>query len=162
MKHVLTGILIVLLTVVQTTVLRGIEIFHVIPNLLFIFVVCYSLLRSDYSALFVAAVCGLVLDVLGGRAIGINTLLCTLSAYTCVAVSGSLFNNNSFVAMVFVLLLSLPYELFIYVFYFVIWGRGALGFVLLHKLIPAVLYNFVMTLLIYPVARLIVGENAQP
>ena len=161
MRHVLTGIFILVLTVLQTTVLRGIEIFHVIPNLLFIFVVCYSLLRGDYSALIVAAVCGLILDTIGGRAIGINTLLCTLAAYFCVAVSGNLFNNNSFVAMVFVLLLSLPYELMIYIFYFAIWGRGALGFALLHKLVPAVLYNFVMTFFVYPVTRSVVGESIQ-
>jgi len=157
-RYVLTGIFIFLLAAVQTTVLRGIEIFHTIPNMLFIFAVCYSLLRGDYVALAYAFACGLVLDLTGGRLIGINTLLCTLASYFCISISGDLFNNNRFVSMVFVLLLSLPYETLIYLFYFVIWGRGSLGFALVAKIIPAALYNFIFTIILYPAVKRLAEE----
>ncbi len=156
-RQVLTVIFILLMAVLQTTVLRGLEVFHVIPNLLFITVVCYSLRRGDYSAMVVGVACGLILDVTGGRAVGINTLLCTYAAFFCVRVSSSLFNNNVFVSMVFVLLLSIPYELLIYLFYFVIWGRGALGYALLCKILPAVVYNFLFTIVLYPAVRRVAG-----
>jgi len=155
---VLTVILICLLASVQTTVLRGIELFHVIPNLLFIFVVCYSLLKEDYSALIYAVLCGVILDLTGGRSIGINALLCTLAAYLCLSVSGNLFNNNLFVSMVFVFVLSLPYELLTYLFYFVIWGRGAFLYAIFLKIIPIAAYNFVCTMALYPLIKKIGGE----
>lgn len=156
-SRVLTVVLVFLLAVLQTTLVHGISVFHTVPNLLFIAVVCYSLLHADYSALVFAAACGLLLDVTGGRAIGINTLFCLYAAYFCIRISGSLFNNNVFVSMVFVMLLSVPYELFTYVLYFAVWGHGTFGYALLCKIVPAVLYNFVMTLLIYPLTRSMTG-----
>ena len=151
------GIFIFFEAALQTTVIRGIEVFHVIPNLLFITVVCFSLRRGDYSALVVGAICGLILDMLGGRVVGINTLLCVYVAYLCICISSNLFNNNLFVSMVFVLLFSIPYEFLIYLFYFAIWGQGAFGYALIARILPTVLYNFLFTLVLYPIIRRIAG-----
>ena len=152
-EYLLTAVLVFVLLVIQTTILRGIEVFDVIPNLLMIMVVCYSLLHEDYSALVVGAVCGLLLDWHGGRAVGMNALLCTLLAYLCVWVSGSLYSNNSIVAMVFVFFLSIAYELVVYIFYFAIWGYGSFGYALVFKILLAAVYNGLVTILIYPLAR---------
>ncbi len=153
-----TGILILLTATLQTTVIRGLEVFHVIPNLLFIVVVSYGILHDDYSSLFVGAVCGLILDVLGGRVVGINTLICTYVAYLCLLISDNLFNNNAFVAMVFVLLLSIPYEVLTYLCYFVIWGKGSLWYAVFHKILPIAVYNFLFTLPLYPIVKKVTGQ----
>ena len=152
-KYLLTAVLIFVLIILQTTVVRGVEVCNVIPNLLVVMVVCYSLLHGDYSALAVGAVCGLLLDIHGGRTVGMNALLCTLLAYLCVCVSGNLYNNNSFVALVFVLFLSMAYDLVIYIFNFAIWGHGNFVFVLLHKILPGSVYNSLVTLFLYPLVR---------
>ena len=158
-KVVLILILILLLTVLQTTVLRGIEIFHVIPNLLMVTVVCYSLLKGDYSALAVGVACGFILDITGGRMVGMNALLCALVAYFCICISGSLFNHNIPVAMLFVLMLSIPYELIMYIFYFAIWGEGEFWFAFFCKILPASIYNALATVLLCPLIRAIVGTE---
>ncbi|MBQ2696307.1 MAG: rod shape-determining protein MreD [Clostridia bacterium] len=152
-KVVLTVLLIFIITVLQTTIVQGFEIFHVVPNLLFIMVVCYGILHGDYGALVVGVVCGLLLDITGARVVGMNTLLCTLAAYFCICISDSLFNNNVLVAMVFVLLLSIPYELIIYIFNFVIWGRGSFWYALFYRILPGGVYNFLVTILLYPIIR---------
>ncbi|MBE7047797.1 MAG: rod shape-determining protein MreD [Ruminococcaceae bacterium] len=152
-KQILAVVVILLIALLQTTVIRGLEVFHVVPNLLFITVVIVGLLRGDYCGLSVGVLCGFLLDIMGGRAVGSNTLLCTYVAYLCTRISGSLFNRNVFVSMVFVLLFSVPYELFIYIFNFVIWGKGAWGYALFCKILPAVIYNFLFTIVLYPVVR---------
>jgi len=152
-KVVLTVIMIFILTVLQTTIVQGFEIFHVVPNLLFITVVCYGILHGDYGALAVGIACGLLLDITGARVVGMNTLLCALAAYFCICVSDSLFNNNVLVAMVFVLVLSIPYELIIYIFNFVIWGRGNFVYALFCKVLPGAVYNFLVTVLLYPIIK---------
>ncbi len=156
-SRVLTVILILLFTIIQTTVLRGFEVFHVIPNLLLITVVCHGILHGDYMSLAVGVICGFLLDITGGRLVGMNTLLCTLVAYLCICISGNLFNNHLFVAMMFVLLFSIPYELLIYIFYFTIWGTGKLGFVLVCKILPGAVYNFLFTVLLYPLVKRVSG-----
>ncbi|MBR7164263.1 MAG: rod shape-determining protein MreD [Clostridia bacterium] len=152
-KFLLTAILIFVLTILQTTVIQGIEVFHVIPNLLLITVVCYSLLHGDYSALVVGVVCGFLLDINGGRVVGMNALLCTVLAYVCICVSGSLYSNNGLIAMIFVLIFSLFYELIVYIFYFAIWGQGAFFYALFCKILPAAVYNGLATILLYPLVR---------
>ncbi len=154
--RILMAVFIFVITVLQSTVIRGIEVFNAVPNLLFITVICYSLLCGDYSAIAFGVVCGLLLDITGGRIVGLNTLLCTFAAYFCICVSGNLFNNNAFVSMVFVLLLSIPYELITYLLYFAIWGHGSFFYALLAHVLPAALYNFVVTLLVHPIVRKIV------
>ncbi|MBE7034510.1 MAG: rod shape-determining protein MreD [Ruminococcaceae bacterium] len=153
---VLMAVLIFLVTVLQTTVVQGLEIFHVVPNLLFIVVVCFGLLQGDYSALFVGMICGLLLDFAGSRIIGINTLLCTYVGYACAGISDNLYNRNAFVSMLFVFLFTIPYELLIYIFNFSIWGRGAFVFALFCKILPAAIYNFLFTVLLDPIVRKIV------
>lgn len=157
LARVLISVFIFLITVLQTTVIHGIEIFNAVPNLLLITVVSYGLLCGDYSALAVGVACGLLLDITGGRVVGLNTVLCTLVSYFCIRISDNLFNNNAFVSMVFVLLLTIPYELITYIFNYAIWGHGAFGFALWAKIVPAALYNFVATLLIDPIVRKIAG-----
>ena len=154
--RILMAVFIFAMTVLQSTVIRGIEVFHVVPNLLLITVICYSLLCGDYSAIAVGVVCGLLLDITGGRIVGMHTVLCTFAAYFCVCVSGNLFNNNALVSMVFVLLLSIPYEFLTYLLYFAIWGHGSFFYALLVHVLPAAVYNFVVTLIIHPIVRKIV------
>ncbi len=149
----LTVILILLLTVLQTTVLRGFEIFNLIPNLLLIMVVCHGILHGDYMSLTVGVICGLLLDITGGRAVGMNTLLCTLIAYLCISVGENLFNNHIFVAMMFVLLFSIPYEFLIYLFYFGIWGEGNFWYAIFCKVLPGAIYNSLFTIVLYPLIK---------
>ncbi len=148
--YVLITLFLFLCILLQTTLLHSIEIFCVIPNLLLITTVSYSLKRGDYSGFFVGILGGLLLDITGARLIGLNTLLFSLLAYVCIMVSGNLFSNNALVSMVFVFLLTIPYEFFTYIFHFVIWNRGAFGFALWSKILPAALYNTIFTLILYP------------
>lgn len=159
LSWVLTGILILLSATLQTTIIRGIEVFHVIPNLLFIIVVCYGLLHDDYSSLVVGIVCGLILDLFGGRLLGINTLLCVLAACFCMSISDNLFSHNAIVSMVFVLLLTIPFELLTYILYFAIWGKGSFWYAVLCKILPSAGYNFLFALIIHPIVKTITYQE---
>lgn len=153
LRYALTVCFVLLLTVLQTTVLRAAELFGVIPNLLLSAVVCYSLTKGDYKALVFGIGCGLLLDCFGGRVVGMNTLLCFYVSLICVLLYGDLFNNNAFVAMLFVLLLSVPYEFLIYFFSLFIWGETDIVYALLYKVLPCAVYNALATFFVYPFTR---------
>lgn len=63
-----------LLTVFQPTLARGIAIFSVAPNLFICFVVMCGFFRGKYEAGICGAVFGLVYDLLVGRLIGISCI----------------------------------------------------------------------------------------
>ena len=158
LRYVLTIGFVFLLTVIQTTILQAAELFGVIPNLLLSAVICYSLTKGDYKAIVFGLGCGLVLDFFGGRTVGINTLLCLYTALVCILLHDGLFNNNAFVAMLFVLLLSVPYEFLIYFFNLFIWGQTDIVYALLHKVLPGSLYSALVTFLVYPFTRALAIE----
>ncbi len=158
LRYALTVFFVLLLTVLQTTVLHAAKIFGVIPNLLLSAVVCYSLTKGDYKAIVFGIGCGLIMDFFGGRTVGMNTLLCLYVSLVCVLLYGGLFNNNAFVAMLFVLLLSIPYEFLIYFFSLFIWGKTDIVYALLHKILPCAVYNALITFLVYPFTRALAVE----
>ena len=96
---------------------------------------------------------GFILDILSGRMVGMNLLMCTLTAMMCACLFETLFNNNSFVASVFVLWITALYEFFIYMFYFLFWGDTNIVFAIFHKILPCALYNAVSAFFIYPIMR---------
>lgn len=153
MKYLILTVLVLLLSVLQTTVLGVIEIFGVIPNLLVVSVICYALMRGDFEGVIFGTAVGFVLDILSGRMVGINMILCSLVGLLCACLYDTLFNNNSFVASVFVLWISLIYELLIYVFYFLFWGDTNIAFALLHKVLPCAVYNAASAFVIYPILK---------
>lgn len=153
MKYVFLTIVVFALSIIQTAVLGAVEIFGVIPNLLLVSVICYSLMRGDLRSIVYGSVVGFVLDILSGKMVGMNLLMCTCVALMCACLYETLFNNNSFVAAVFVLWISALYEFLIYVFYFLFWGNTDILFALFHKILPCALYNAFSTFLIYPIMR---------
>lgn len=159
-RYALTVVFVFLLTVLQTTVLHAAEIFGVIPNLLLSAVVCYSLTKGDWKALVFGGVCGMLLDFFGGRVVGMNTLLCIYTALVCILLHGGLFNNNAFVAMLFVLAISIVYEFLIYFFGLLIWGQTDVLYALLHKILPGSVYTALITLFVYPFTRALALEWA--
>lgn len=153
MRYLLLFVFMFFLSVVQTTVLGAIEIFGVIPNLLLTAVICYAIIRGDFEGVIFGAVIGIFLDFLSGRMVGMNLILCTLVSFSCCSLYDALFNNNPFVASVFVLLVSIVYEFLIYVFYFLFWGDANVWFALIHKILPGAVYNALSAFLIYPVLK---------
>ena len=90
-----------LLLLIQTTVLDSVRIFGIMPNLLLVAVICFSLLTADYRGLVFGIACGLLLDITGGRLIGLNTLFCTYVSFGVIWICDRLYNNNEIVAAIF-------------------------------------------------------------
>ena len=153
MKYAILTVFLLVISVVQTTVLRSIEIFGVVPNLIVVSVICYALMRGDFRGIIFGSIAGAVLDLLSGRMVGMNTILCSTMALLCACLFDSLFNNNSFVASVFVLWISAIYEFLIYVFYFLFWGNTDFVFALIYKILPCAVYNAAAAFVIYPIMR---------
>ncbi|MBQ3553918.1 MAG: rod shape-determining protein MreD [Clostridia bacterium] len=162
MRYVLTGVVVFLLALFQTTLIHSFKLFGVIPNLLLSSVVCYSLICGENKAMVFGIACGLILDFYGARAVGINTLLCMLTALGCILLHDGLFSNNAFVAMLFVAVISVIYDLIIFFFYFVLWGQTDVLYALFRIILPGAIYSGLVTIFIYPLMRAVALEWAAP
>ncbi len=162
MRYALAVLVVFLLALLQTTLIHSFKFFGVIPNLLLSAVVCYSLICGETKAVAFGIVCGLILDFYGARAVGINTLLCMLAALGCILLHDGLFSNNAFVAMLFVAVISLAYDLIVFFFYFVLWGQTDVLHALFRIILPGAIYSGLVTIFIYPLMRAIALEWSAP
>lgn len=153
MKYVFLAALILVLSVLQTTLIDYISILGVVPNLLLVSSICYCLIRGDFKSIIFGSIVGAVLDLLSGHMVGMNMILCTLCALLSANLYESLFNNNSFVAAVFVLWISALFEFLVYAFYFLFWKEGEFVFALVHRILPFGVYNAAIAFIIYPIMR---------
>lgn len=155
-KYILTALTVFLLLILQTTWLRSIEIFNVMPNVLLISVICYSLCAADVRGVIYGIVCGFLLDITGGRTIGINTLLCTYVSFVCVLLCDGLYNNNEIVAAVFTAVITFIYGTILYVANFLIWGKTGAFHAFALNILPETIYNTIVALFVYPLMHLLV------
>ena len=150
-----------LLLIIQTTVLDSVRIFGVMPNLLLTATICVSLLTEDYRGLIFGVACGLLLDITGGRMIGINSLLCTYVSFGVIWICDKLYNNNEIVAAIFTFVITFIYCLVFYIFNFLIWGQGDILYALLRKILPEMLYNTVLAIFVYPLSKFIIRGSSK-
>lgn len=141
------------LIVVQTTVLKSIKIAGVMPNLMLSATVCFCLICADFRGIIFGVSCGILLDITGGRLIGINTLFFLYAALGIFLICDKLYNNNEVVAAVITFVITAVYGIIVYVMNFLIWGENAIWFALFRKIIPEMVYNTVAAVFLYPVTR---------
>lgn len=101
-------LLVLISALLQATVLQGLRIFYVKPDLLFICVVFLSLSCETKTALGLSLLAGILKDIFSVNAFGVSTLLFSLSSLFILKLSRkiSLDNDALRAALVFLLMLA--------------------------------------------------------
>ena len=94
MKNILTYLTLILLVVLQSTVLSRIEILHIIPNVILVFVVCYSMYAEPSKTVIFAVVSGLVVDILQAHHIGLTALIMMFIGLALSVISSDYIRSN--------------------------------------------------------------------
>lgn len=108
MKKVLTLIgITLLLTILDNSFVTFFAIKSVYPSLLFIFVICYSIINGEVEAIMLGVFSGFLQDIYFFHGFGINMLVNMLVCYIAAIIGKSIFKEKSFVPIIMTLLLSL-------------------------------------------------------
>ena len=120
MKNFLTYLTLIILLVLQSTVCRGIEVLHTIPNLVLIFVVCYSMYAEPVKATVLALVSGIVFDLTQAQYLGFGALLMMFSGLGLSVVSSDYIRSNVLTVLVSVALSTFVFEgVYSFLLYFI-------------------------------------------
>jgi len=141
---------IVLLTfVLQSTVLRHIEIFGIRPNISLIIVVSFGILRFEKEGGIIGFFAGLLQDIIFGPVIGLNALLYMLIGYF----SGKPFKK--FYAEIFLIPIflvgssTLFFNIVYYILNFLFRARLDILYYFGTIILPETLYNVTVSLPVY-------------
>ena len=138
------------LIVVQTTIVHAASVFHVVPGLVFVFCMCYSIKKGGLPAVVLSAACGFLLDMLNGRPQGLDALLYLYISLGCVTLHDCLYNKSLKVLTAGILTASVVYGAATFGLNFLLWEETRIGFAFTHKIIPEALYNCIVTPILYP------------
>ena len=145
-----------LLTVLQSTVARGIDIWGIAPNLFLSFVVLAGFSRGRMEGAICGAVFGLVYDILIGRMIGVNSLCYLYLGFAAGVLSERFFSGQKRVAAVLASVVGTILSALVYYFARLA-VHGDIGFLMaIFRIgIPEAIYNgCICFLLSFPVAGL--------
>jgi rod shape-determining protein MreD len=79
----------------------NIKIFGVVPDLVFVYIVCYSIIRNEIESVFVALFTGIIRDSFFPGVFGINTIVFILTAYLIGFVQKRIYKDSVIVPMLF-------------------------------------------------------------
>ncbi len=148
-KRVCMFFLAALCFILQSTVLKVLELGAVSPNLLLIITASFGFIGGRKDGMLMGVFCGLFTDVFYGQLFGYYILLYTLIGYANGFFHAVFYDLDIKQPMFLIALSDLAYGLIQYCFQFLLRGRFDFGFYFINIIIPEFLYTVVLILLFY-------------
>jgi len=150
MKYFITFIVFLINFIFQTTLLRGFQIFGVIPNTTLVLVVLYSLLFKERYGIIFGIIFGLIHDIFYGPIIGLSALLYFMIGFIVSEIKKSVYKDTVFSSLVLVVLsvavFNIGYLIFVNMF-----GIKTSFLQLFPEVIIELLYDLVITFIVYKI-----------
>ena len=160
MKNILTYIALILVFVFQSSLGRYIEVLHIVPNLILVFVVCYSMNAEPVKATVLSVVAGIIMDLFAARHLGINALMMMYLGMILSCVSSGYIRTNFVTALVGVAVSTVLYEgVYAFLMYF-IFGNLTAGTLFTVAFLEAV-YNTVTACAMFWLCRYLAYDEVR-
>lgn len=141
----------IIIAVIQTNFFDYIRINGIEPNLILVFIVCFSIFGDVYYGAFIGAVGGMVQDIVMGRSLGGYTLMGMLLGLI-IGISKKRFVKESLVvAMGFVFVFSILYESAMFLFFLIPSGETDFIYAFTKTILPEALYNMILAVVVFPI-----------
>ncbi|TDT61198.1 rod shape-determining protein MreD [Fonticella tunisiensis] len=139
----------IFIIMIQSAVFARISIMGTSLDLVFVYIICFSLIRDSVESVIVALFTGVIKDSLFPGLFGLNTLIYILIAYLVGFIQRRIYKDSIMIPSFFTFILTYI-KGFIYIFFFHIMSykfnirEYALGIILLEAI-----YNSIVSILIY-------------
>ena len=144
-----------LILILQSTVLRGIAIGGVMPDLLLILTVCAAIVHGGRRGSLVGFIVGLMEDLLFFKVLGFYALIYMLIGYVSGYLTRNLSRSMILLPIGFCLVASLFAGLFQFVFLRFMSGDIRLGYYLRNLILPETIYTVLLGVVLYPLLILL-------
>ncbi len=151
MKKIVTlTILIFVLEVLDNTIVPFLSVYGYYPSLLFLFVICYSIINDRWSALKVGLISGALQDLFFINGFGVNMLINMLICVLAGEIGRNLFKEKKLIPVVTILGLTFLKGVLVYIVLYFIGIK-----VKIYASAFVAMYTFVLALFVYrPIYRL--------
>ncbi len=137
----------------QGTLLNGISILGVTPNLFIVYISIICFLAYKLDGIIISAIFGFILDVLTARYIGVYTVLFLIAAYFVSSLSEKVFNEPRFyVQAIITFVVSVFVNSFYYLIVILMSNKYSFGYAVFVVFLEAV-YNTAVSIPVYFIVK---------
>ncbi len=146
------GLFLFFLIVFQSTWAQGNRLFGVVPDLAFVFCVCFGVCKSGALALFVSAFCGFLQDVCAMHLFFYHAFLYLYISAGSVWLSRKVFCFKTKAAVVLVFFATLCFDALLFSMQNIVPGAILQSTISIGDMLLKALYHMAGALILYPVA----------
>ncbi len=156
MKRGITlAILIFTFFILQSTVVQGIRLGGVVPNLTVILVTSTAFFRGKTTGLLTGFFCGLFSDFFFGDILGFYAVTYMCIGYLCGFATREFYDFDLKLPLLLIAASDLAYGMIVYWCLFMMRSRMNVSFYLLRIILPEVIYTTVAAVVVYRILYLI-------
>lgn len=144
-------ILVILAFTVQTCVFPLLPFLSSYPNLMLILIFSFGFIRGKQSGMLYGLVAGLLMDLSSGRPFGFYTLFFIWMGYANGIFTRYYYEDYITLPLALCVLNELAYNLYLFLFSFLIRGKLNFGYYLINIILPETIFTVVTTLAVYRV-----------
>ena len=149
-KQIIINVVLILLAfIVQTCVFPLMPFLAVYPNLLLFLIFSFGFIRGSNSGICYGLIAGLLMDLSSGGALGFYTLFYIWMGYVNGICTKYYYEDYITLPLVLCAMNELAYNLYLYVFSFLIRGRLSFGYYFINMILPETIFTVVTTLVVY-------------
>lgn len=146
-----SALIIVAITLIQSTVLEYLEFNGVKPNILMIFIVCSALLGGNVTGAVTGFFAGMAQDIVSGKVIGLYALLGMYLGLTLGTLNKRFYRDNLMVTLMFTFVSTIAYEGMVYFFGVLLRGQMDILYSLKYKILPEAVYNTIVSIVVFSI-----------
>ncbi len=151
MRFITIGIVLFISAIIQAQIMGNIRLFGVQPNLAIVLIACFALACGKFDGAVVGLIAGFMQDLIMGTSVGGYTILGMYLGLAVGALNKRFVKDSIFVAISFVFLSTIAYELVLYFFALFFKGQTDILYFMKRIILPEAVYNAMVTIIVFPI-----------
>lgn len=134
------------LVILQQSIFSGISIFGAAIDIVFVYIVCFSIVRDEVESIGVALITGILRDSFFPGAFGINTVLYILIAFIIGFIQKRIYKDSVIVPVIFTFFSSIIKGIFYFIIYYMVSSIFSFSYINIVNILLECIYNSIVSL----------------
>ena len=150
-RFIFTFFSIIISFILQTTVLRYVDLGGIVPNLLIIMTAGFAFMRGDKSGIWVGFFCGILVDVFFGTYLGFYALIYMYLGFIVGKFNKIFYPENVLLPLALIISSDFLFGFICYCLLFMFRNKFDLHYYMMSVIIPEMVYTTLAALFVYPI-----------
>lgn len=152
-KYIFIFLISIFIIVLQQAVFSRINISGVSFDIVFVFVICFSILLDELDCVILALICGIIRDCFFPVLFGINSIVYLIAAYVMSQIQKRIYKDALIIPMFFTFIMTIFKNIIYFSYFYIASIKFDFKGQVLDVLLLESLYNSILSIFVYRFAK---------